>query len=147
MNSIEWSDALQLHHEPMDHLHREFVVLLALAQNAPDSALAAAWTDVLDHTVVLFGREDEWMRSTHHACADRHSLAHRVVLNVLREGLCMARAGDLAPVREMASELAVWFVKHTQTLDAELSQHLQREATKRAPDGRGAQQSGPPPRT
>ena len=34
------------------------------------------------------------------------------------------RAGNMAAVREMAGELAVWFAKHTQTLDAALALHM-----------------------
>lgn len=133
MNTVEWSDALLLDFEPMDKVHREFVDLLAMAQNAPDNALPQAWSAVLDHTVHHFGREDEWMRKTRFASADNHMLQHRVVLNVLREGLAMARAGDLAPVREMAGELAAWFAKHTQLLDAALALHMRRELSERMP--------------
>jgi hemerythrin-like metal-binding protein len=133
MNTVEWSDALRLDFEPMDKVHHEFVDLLALAQHAPDAALPQAWSAVVDHTVRHFGREDEWMRKTHFAAADNHILQHRVVLNVLREGLAMARAGDLEPVREMAAELAAWFAKHTQSLDAALALHMRNHALPQAP--------------
>jgi hemerythrin len=49
-----------------------------------------------------------------------------VVLNVLREGLALARTGQYAAVREMAGELAAWFAKHTQSLDAALALHMRR---------------------
>ena len=124
MNTVEWSDALLLDFEPMDKVHREFVDLLAMAQHAPDDALPPAWLAVLEHTVQHFGREDDWMRKTGFSAAQNHMLQHRVVLNVLREGLAMAQAGDLQPVREMAAELAAWFAKHTQTLDAALALHM-----------------------
>lgn len=127
MNTVEWSDALLLDFEPMDAVHREFVDLLAFAQSAPDDALAKAWGAVVEHTVQHFGREDAWMRKTRFASAENHILQHRVVLNVLREGLVMAQAGRLAEVREMAAELAAWFTKHTQSLDAALALHMRRE--------------------
>ncbi len=132
MNTVEWSDALLLDFEPMDSVHREFVDLLALAQGAPDAALPQAWSVMLDHTERHFHQEDEWMRKTHFASADNHMLQHRVVLNVLREGLAQARAGDCQPVREMAGELAAWFAKHTQSLDAALALHMRREPSLRA---------------
>jgi hemerythrin-like metal-binding protein len=150
MKTVEWSDALLLDFEPMDAVHREFVGLLALAQSAPDATLATAWSAVVAHTVQHFGREDEWMRKTRFASAENHILQHRVVLNVLREGLTLAQAGELAVVREMAGELAAWFAKHTQSLDAALALHLRREpasvvagssagATRRASDSHSAQ--------
>lgn len=127
MNTVEWSDALLLDFEPMDSVHREFVDLLALAQTAPDDTLATTWRAVVAHTVQHFGSEDDWMRKTRFASAENHILQHRVVLNVLREGLAMAEAGRLAEVRDMAGELAVWFAKHTQSLDAALALHMRRE--------------------
>lgn len=66
------------------------------------------------------------MRSTAFAAAANHLLQHRVVLNLLMEGAAMARTGRLAPVREMAQELASWLVKHTQSMDAALALHLRR---------------------
>jgi len=133
MNAVEWSDALVLDFEPMDAVHREFVDLLALAQSAPDATLPLAWAAVVDHTVEHFGREDDWMRKTRFSAAENHIIQHRVVLNVLREGLALARAGQMDAVREMAGELAVWFAKHTQSLDAALALHMRRE-----PAGGGA---------
>lgn len=124
MHTVEWSDALLLEYAPMDDVHHAFVDLLALAQGAPDAALPQAWSAVIDHTVMHFGREDEWMKRTRFAAADNHIMQHKVVLNVLREGLALARSGELAAVREMAGELAVWFAKHTQTLDAALALHM-----------------------
>lgn len=124
MNTVEWSDALALDFEPMDSVHREFVDLLALAQNAPDATLPQAWAAVLAHTEQHFGREDEWMRKTRFASADNHILQHRVVLHLLREGLALAQTGQMAAVREMAGELGAWFAKHTQSLDAALALHM-----------------------
>ena len=124
MNTVEWSEALRLDYPPMDDVHQAFVDLLALAQTAPDEALPQAWSAVLDHTVLHFGSEDAWMRSTRFAAADNHIMQHKVVLNVMREGLALARAGDIQAVRAMAGELAIWFAKHTQSLDAALALHM-----------------------
>jgi hemerythrin-like metal-binding protein len=125
--AIEWSDALLLDFEPMDQSHREFVALLASAQLADDTRLKACWHAVTEHTQQFFRREDEWMRQSHFAHAGTHMLQHRVVLNVMREGLQMAQTGQFAPLREMANELAAWFLKHTQSLDAALALHLRGE--------------------
>lgn len=133
MNTVEWSDALRLDYPPMDDVHHAFVDLLALAQTAPDEALPQAWSAVLDHTVRHFGSEDEWMRRTRFAAADNHIMQHKVVLNVMREGLVLARAGDLKAVRDMAGELAVWFAKHTQSLDAALALHMRGAGTEPPP--------------
>lgn len=126
MHTIEWTDDLELDYEPMDRVHHEFVDLLGRVQEATDSTLVQAWSAVLEHTVQHFAREDEWMRKTRFAAADSHSLQHRMVLNLLREGLVMARTGEMHAVREMATELAAWFAKHMQAQDAPLALHMRR---------------------
>lgn len=133
MNTIEWTDALALDFEPIDTLHHAFVDLLASAQQAPDGALAQAWTALLNHTAAQFGWEDDWMQRTGYPSASSHMLQHRVVLNLLREGLAQARGGQLAAVREMAFELAAWFAKHTQSQDAALALHMRRGTLDKAP--------------
>ena len=126
MVCLEWSDALSLDLPLMDDTHREFVDLLALAQRSPDDQLPAAWLCLIAHTDAHFAQEDRWMLSTRFAAANCHSVQHKVVLQVMREGAEQAAAGDLASVRAMASELALWFPKHAQSMDAALALHLRR---------------------
>ena len=128
MNSVaDWTDAPHLAFDPMNRLHRRFMVLLAAAERADDAELAGAWGAVVDHTAAHFAQEDRWMRETRFAGAADHQLQHRVVLNVMREGLAMARNGQRDAVREMALELDAWFAKHTQAMDAALALHMRRQ--------------------
>lgn len=127
MKTAEWSDHLLLGFEPMDAVNREFMKLLARAQEARDGAIANSWQMLIEHTESHFAREDQWMRQSNFATADDHMLQHRVVLKVMREALVCARDGQHAAVREMANELASWFVKHAQSLDAALALHMRRE--------------------
>lgn len=135
MQPITWSDNLLLDYEPMDSVHRDFIAVLGVAQTADDASLEQAWMDVIEHTRTHFAREDEWMRHSGFASAENHILQHRVVLNVLREGLALARSGQHAAVREMAGELAAWFGKHAQTQDAALALHMRRLGTDAARSG------------
>ena len=45
-------------------------------------------------------------------------MQHKVVLQVMREGTARAEQGDLKVLRVMASELALWFPQHAQSMDA-----------------------------
>lgn len=126
MNTVNWNAALLLGYEPMDQAHLAFAELLARARAAPDDALPQAWNDMVLHTERLFGQEDEWMRASAHPSTHQHTLEHRVVLNLMREGLGQLREGQLAPVRQMARELWTWFLRHTQSLDAALALHMRR---------------------
>ncbi|MES2280370.1 MAG: hemerythrin domain-containing protein [Pseudomonadota bacterium] len=127
MASLEWSDALSLDLPIMDDTHREFVELLAIAQRSPDETLPGAWQQLVDHTAEHFGQEDRWMLATRFSSVNCHTMQHRVVLEVMREGAALAVPGNTAALREMASELALWFPKHAQSMDAALALHLRRE--------------------
>ncbi|HTH11506.1 MAG TPA: hemerythrin, partial [Acidovorax sp.] len=73
-----------------------------------------------------FAQEDDWMASTRFASGNCHSMQHKVVLQVMREGTHRAEQGDLKVLRVMASELALWFPQHAQSMDAALALHLRR---------------------
>lgn len=126
MAHLEWSDALSLDLPLMDDTHREFVALLAQVQRAGDGQLAAAWQNLITHTEAHFAQEDRWMLATRFASSNCHSTQHKVVLQVMREGAVQALDGDLGAVRVMASELALWFPQHAQSMDAALALHLRR---------------------
>lgn len=124
MTQLEWSDDLALDFEVMDSTHQEFVDLLAAVQAAPDADLVTQWRALVAHTDDHFGREDQWMAQTGFSSSNCHSTQHQVVLQVLREGLTWGEQGDLAPIRQMARELVVWFPHHAQAMDAALALHL-----------------------
>lgn len=124
MAQLEWTDALVLDVAEMDRTHQEFVELLAQVQAAPDDTLTSLWAELIAHTENHFGQEDAWMRHTGFAASNCHSLQHRVVLQVMREGLRSGEQGQVKAVRQMAAELAAWFPSHAQTMDAALALHL-----------------------
>jgi hemerythrin-like metal-binding protein len=124
MPNLEWSDALALDLPAMDDTHREFVDLLAQVETASDETLLAHWRTLVDHTDEHFGREDQWMQATRFSSTNCHSVQHQVVLQVMREGITRAEAGDLGAIRQMARELAIWFPQHAQSMDAALALHL-----------------------
>lgn len=126
MPNLEWSDALALDLPAMDDTHREFVALLAQVGTAADDALLAHWRVLVAHTDDHFSREDQWMQSTRFSSSNCHSVQHKVVLQVMREGITSGEAGDLGAVRQMARELAIWFPQHAQSMDAALALHLRR---------------------
>jgi len=126
MPTTSWSKALEIGLPFMDDTHREFVDLLARARASDDDALPAAWKRLIDHTEVHFAQEDAWMRATHFADRNVHTLQHRMILQVMHEGQERASQGDLTPARLMASELQAWFPQHAQNMDAALAEHLRR---------------------
>jgi hemerythrin-like metal-binding protein len=126
MPTLQWSDALAMDLPFMDTTHREFVALLGAVEEAQDSLLLDTWRGLVTHTQDHFDTEDRWMQDTRFASSNCHSVQHKVVLQVLREGLALGESGDLKPIRQMAQELAIWFPQHAQSMDAALAIHLRR---------------------
>jgi len=124
MAALEWSAELALDLSAMDQTHQEFVGLWAQVDAAQDGQLLAAWAALVAHTEGHFGQEDQWMQSTGFAAGNCHSLQHRVVLQLMREGAERAAQGNLQVVRGMAADVASWFLHHAQTMDAALARHL-----------------------
>ncbi|MBB6557363.1 hemerythrin-like metal-binding protein [Acidovorax soli] len=126
MAALEWSEALVLDLPQLDETHEEFVALLAGVERAEDAQILARWQELTTHTEQHFGMEDRWMAATRFASGNCHSMQHKVVLQVMREGAARAAQGDLQVLRMMAGELALWFPQHAQTMDAALALHLRR---------------------
>ena len=86
-----------------------------LCQNRSVSSMPQLqWSDALvfdlpamDHTDDHFGQEDRWMQDTRFSFTNCHSVQHKVVLQVMREGIALAEAGDPGAIRQVARELAI----------------------------------------
>jgi len=139
MAPLQWSDALSHDLPFMDRAHQRFVSLLALVDAADDKQLERAWRALVEYTSDLFALEDERMEATRFASRNGHSLQHRVVLEVMCEGLVQAGEGRLLQVREMARQLAGWYVGHVRTMDAALALHLRGVGLDSAAGGMPAQ--------
>jgi hemerythrin len=66
------------------------------------------------------------MQTTQFSSQQIHSTQHKVVLQVMHEGLTAGESGDLATIRKMAAELGQWFANHSQSMDAALALHLRK---------------------
>jgi hemerythrin-like metal-binding protein len=126
MSRLQWSDALSLDMPAMDSGLKTFVTLLDLAHEASDTSLVSRWRDLVQHTAHVFEREDRWMRTSLFSSASTHITQHKVVLQVMQEGLNAGESGDLALIRKMAEELGQWFANHSQSMDAALALHLRK---------------------
>lgn len=124
VGSLQWSEALALGLAEMDHTHQEFVELLSAVEDSDDTSLELAWRSLIAHTEAHFGQEDAWMSSTGFSSENCHSTQHKVVLDVMREGLTQPAEKRADVLRFMACELAGWFPFHAQTMDAALAFHM-----------------------
>ena len=126
MPALVWSEDFAMDLPLMDETHQEFIDLLAVVEAAPDSTVIPAWQRLVEHTADHFGRENRWMVETRFAAGNCHTVQHKVVLDIIKDGAVKGAAGDLVMVRQMARELADWFPHHAQAMDAALAEHLRR---------------------
>jgi len=121
---LQWKETLSLGLPAMDEPSQHLAALLEQASAASDAALPAIWRQLIAHTESQFEREDRWMAQTHFPSTQVHSVQHKVVLQVMREGL--NDNGNLPLIRTMTHELGVWFAQHNQSMDAALALHLRK---------------------
>lgn len=126
MHKLHWSDALSLGMPGMDDGRKALVHLLGLAHDASDPFLLWRWRNLVQHTTQVFEQEDRWMRMTQFSSARLHGTQHKVVLQVMQEGLRLGESGNLALIRKMVDEMGQWFANHSQSMDAALALHLRR---------------------
>ena len=131
MAVLDRSDAISFGLPFMDRARARFARLLARVDKAGSAALPAAWRDLLDCAAEHFACEDIWMRASGFAERSDHSVQHRVVLEVMREGAVHAAEGRLPQVREMAHQLKHWYEAHASTMDAPLARHLRNLRSRR----------------
>ncbi|NDC62019.1 MAG: hemerythrin [Betaproteobacteria bacterium] len=123
--TLTWSDDLVLNMDQMDQTHREFVDLLAATETAPEDQLLQSFTELIAHTEEHFSGENQWMLDVDFGPGGCHSNEHEMILKVMREVLRRGQEeGKLAMVRQITSELAVWFDGHAKSMDAVLSMYL-----------------------
>ena len=132
MTPLQWKETLFLDLPAMDEPSFQLATLLEQASAASDAALPAIWRQLIAHTETQFEREDRWMAQTHFSSTQVHAVQHKVVLQVMREGLSVKDSrgvvdtGNLPLIRTMIRELGVWFAQHNQSMDAALALHLRK---------------------
>jgi hemerythrin-like metal-binding protein len=128
VSTLIWTDDFALHQPRMDETHREFVELLAgveAAAGQPGEGLQTLFDAFVVHTRHHFAQEEAWMSAIGFAPENCHTFQHANVLQVLAQVQQQLRdRGDVALVRHLVGELALWFPAHAQMMDAALAQTI-----------------------
>ena len=123
--TLTWSDNLVLNMDTMDATHREFVDMLASTELAAEENLLQSFTELIAHTESHFGGENQWMQDSAFGPGGCHTDEHDMILKVMREALRRGQTdNNLALVRQLTSELAIWFDNHAKSMDAVLAMYL-----------------------
>lgn len=123
--TLTWSDDLVMNMDKMDQTHREFVDLLAATELAPEDQLIDSYKTLIAHTEEHFNGENQWMQDVDFGPGGCHTDEHDMILKVMHEALRRGEQdGNLKLVRQLTSELAIWFDGHAKSMDAVLAMFL-----------------------
>ncbi len=130
---LTWDDASHSLYVPqMDATHREFMELLAAAEEASDADFVARFSALLEHTRRHFANESALMRTCGFEATAEHEGDHQRILGDLerlRRGCETGEEGGLDYARHYVEEvLPDWFAFHLSTMDTCLAACVQRRA-------------------
>lgn len=123
MSLLNWDDRLLVGVEPMDQTHREFVELLGELARAAEAETISALDRLIEHTVLHFRQEEEWMVDSGWG-PPCHAGEHHQVLEIIRTVRTRALAGEWKLVGVLVNELGPWFEHHASTMDSALVAHM-----------------------
>jgi hemerythrin len=123
--ALEWSSALSVGDDRMDHTHAEFVDQVNQLLSTPADQQLPLFQAFLAHTVEHFAQEERWMLATGFAPDNCHAAHHATILETMRAVEAHHRQGDAGIITRMAEALAEWFPQHAASMDAGLALHLQ----------------------
>lgn len=108
----------------MDHLHEEFLELLAALQRAAGEEVPSALDVLASHTRAHFDDENAFMVRSAFPARACHIAEHDAVLASIDGVRRRVARGDLAPAQALARELLAWYPAHCDYLDSALAHWL-----------------------
>lgn len=122
--AFAWSDDLSVGYEPMDEVHREFVVLVDSLMSCSDAELPQKLAEFAAHAQTHFGDEQAQMSASDFPPMPCHQREHEAVLKSVTEVQKRVAAGETEIARSLAAALADWFPEHAGYMDSALARWL-----------------------
>lgn len=122
---LQWSSALSVGDDRMDHTHAEFVEQLNQLLDTPAGQQLPLYQAFVAHTVAHFAQEERWMLATGFAPDNCHAAHHASILETMRAVQDHHQQGAREVITRLAEALAEWFPQHAASMDAGLALHLQ----------------------
>lgn len=120
-------------YDPMDHIHDEFLALLAQLQEAEDEQLPERLNQMQAHLQAHFEEENTWMQQTLFPPRQCHMDEHAAVLKSVAEVRVLLAEGNTQVCRSLIQALAEWFPGHTTHLDSALAHWMGKDRLKGKP--------------
>lgn len=125
--AIEWRDSYNLGDAEINAQHQAmFALVNTLLAATEKSHLAEAAVNLFKHTRDHFTHEEAIMRSTDYPGLQAHVEQHNTLLAKL-DNASELIANYSLNMANLESFLAAWLIKHMETLDASLVNHLQQQ--------------------
>lgn len=133
--TFAWSDDLSVGYEPMDDVHREFVLLVNALMTCTDAELPQKLSEFAAHAETHFGDEQAQMHGSGFPPMPCHQREHDAVLKSVGDVQKRVAAGETEIARSLAIALADWFPEHAGYMDSALARWLvEKQRGGEAPD-------------
>lgn len=108
-----------LGNEQVDHIHREFIDLLATALASSGNEFAASFNRLFEHTMLHFFEEEARMEAFSCPTLDEHRNDHQRILGEMDRFNQSVAAGRSTMARAWLNDgLSDWFDLHVRTMDS-----------------------------
>jgi hemerythrin len=125
MALIKKDGSIRVGHDPIDHDHDEFIILLNRLDAADHSDFPALFQQLFEHTEQHFDRENQLMEQWAFPAKTEHKGEHQRVLGEFMQFKKRVDKGMIAFGRSFVRErLPQWLELHVTTMDSALAAHI-----------------------
>lgn len=130
-NKFRWQDRYKLGFDPMDQIHKDFVLIVdSLLQSDDVDEIKNCLDSIERHALEHFNTENQWMIESGFPAAQCHMEEHENVLASIRE----VRADfDAQLAKDLGMALMDWFPGHADYLDSALATWMVKQKFSAAP--------------
>jgi len=121
MESIKWSQDMELGIDELDMVHKALVDDVTALLATPDDKFGPAFQKMVANVEKDFHDEEELMEKIDYPGLPEHREQHARVLSALHHVAPHVMDGNIALGREAAELLPQWFLFHLSTMDTELA--------------------------
>lgn len=116
---FQWQDRYKLGFDPMDQIHKEFVLTVdSLIRSSDESEIKSLLASIESHALKHFNTENQWMLESDFPAAECHIEEHAKVLASIQE---VRERFDAQLAKDLGLALMDWFPGHADYLDSALA--------------------------
>jgi hemerythrin len=122
MALFEWNDKYSVGVNDMDNQHKKLFAIInelfdAMRDRKSNEVLGKILKDLLDYTIVHFGKEEQLMKQNNYPGLQEQLTQHKIFTDKIKELADKHNSGKMVMSIEISSFLKDWLVNHIQGID------------------------------